>query len=73
MRKYWSNYLSTSAISISSRIESSGMLYAIKAGAEEKTRRFKKDGIVNFPWEVLIATAQAQQDLMFMLPDAPET
>jgi hypothetical protein len=49
------------------------MLYAIKAGAEEKTRRFKKDGIVNFPWEVLIATAQAQQDLMFMLPDAPET
>jgi hypothetical protein len=73
LRKYWSDYLSTSAISIRSRIESSGMLYAIKAEAEEKTRRFKKGSIVNFPWEVLIANAQAQQDLMFMLPDAPET
>jgi hypothetical protein len=38
------------------------MLYAIKAEAEEKARQFKKGGIVNFPWEVLIATAQAQQD-----------
>jgi hypothetical protein len=38
------------------------MLYAIKAEAEEKARRFNKDGILNFPWEVLIATAQAQQN-----------
>jgi hypothetical protein len=38
------------------------MLYAIKAEAEEKIRRFKKGSIVNFPWEVLIGTAQAQQD-----------
>jgi hypothetical protein len=73
LRKHWSDYLSTSAISIRSRIKRSRMLYAIKAEAEEKIRPFKKDGIVNFPWEVLIATAQAQQDLMFMLPDAPET
>jgi hypothetical protein len=73
LRKYWSDYLSTSEISIRSKIESSGFLYAIKAEAEQKARRFKKDGIVNFPWEGLIATAQAQQELMFMLPDAPET
>jgi hypothetical protein len=38
------------------------MLYAIKAEAEEKTRRFKKGSIVNFPWEVLVATAQPEQD-----------
>lgn len=62
LRKYWSDHLSTCAISIRSRIESSRMLYAIKAEAEEKTRRFKKGSIVNFPWEVLIGTAQAQQD-----------
>ena len=62
LRKYWSDYLSTCTISIRSRIESSRMLYAIKAEAEEKTRRFKKGSIVNFPWEVLIATAQPQQD-----------
>jgi hypothetical protein len=38
------------------------MLYAIKAEAEEKTRRFKKGSILNFPWEVLGATAQPEQD-----------
>jgi hypothetical protein len=38
------------------------LLYAIKAEAEEKARRFKKGSIVKFPWEVLIAIAQAQQD-----------
>jgi ubiquinone/menaquinone biosynthesis C-methylase UbiE len=56
--QYWSDYLSTTAVSIRSRIEAdSAKLSAIKAEAYEIAKQFEVGGAINFPWQVLIATA----------------
>ncbi|MGH9992599.1 MAG: class I SAM-dependent methyltransferase [Nitrososphaera sp.] len=57
--EYWSDYLSTTALSIRDKIESnSEKLLLIKSEAERTSRSFSgKDGTLTFPWEVLIATA----------------
>lgn len=62
--EYWSDYMSTTANSIRTMIESKGpaVVSAIKAEAEKKSEKFTKNGSVHFPWQVLIATAVRAQD-----------
>lgn len=62
--QYWSDYMSTTANSIRSTIMNKGpaILAEIKAEAELNARRFTKDGMINFPWQVLVATAIHAQD-----------
>jgi ubiquinone/menaquinone biosynthesis C-methylase UbiE len=59
--EYWSDYMTTTAAAIRSKIESRGTdtLIDIRREAEEKAQRFIKNGKIKFPWEVLIATATA--------------
>jgi ubiquinone/menaquinone biosynthesis C-methylase UbiE len=57
--QYWSDYLSTTAVSIRSRIEADAeKLAAIKAEAREIAKKFESRGAINFPWQVLVATAR---------------
>lgn len=62
--EYWSDYMTTTANSIHAMIESkgSGVVSSIKTEAERKSKQFAKDGIIHFPWQVLIATARRAQD-----------
>lgn len=62
--QYWSDYMSTTANSIRSTIMDKGpaLLTEIKAEAELNARRFTKGGVINFPWQVLVATAIHAQD-----------
>jgi ubiquinone/menaquinone biosynthesis C-methylase UbiE len=62
--EYWADYMSTTANSIRATIESKGLrvVSAIKAKAEEKAKKFIKEGKIRFPWQVLIATAKHAQD-----------
>lgn len=62
--QYWSDYMTTTANSIRSTIMNKGpaILAEIKAEAELNARRFTKDGMINFPWQVLVATAIHAQD-----------
>ncbi len=58
--EYWSDYMSSTANSIRSLIESSGELTisSIKKDSKESADRYANhNGIINFPWDVLIATA----------------
>ncbi len=59
--EYWSDYMTTTAAAIRSKIESKGLvtLQEIRKEAEEKAQRFIKNGKIKFPWEVLVATATA--------------
>ena len=59
--EYWSDYMTTTAAAIRSKIESKGLhsLQEIRKEAEEKAQRFIKNGKIKFPWEVLVATAIA--------------
>ncbi len=58
--QYWSDYMSTTAASIRSRIQAAGekTVLAIKEQARESARQFADNGVINFPWDVLIATAR---------------
>ncbi len=61
--EYWSDYMSTTAAAIRSKIEVRGprVVAEIKKEAEEKARCFiVKDGKLKFPWEVLVATGTAK-------------
>lgn len=62
--EYWSDYMSTTANSIRTTIESKGLrvVSEIKTKAEEKAKKFIKEGKIRFPWQVLIATAIRAQD-----------
>ena len=62
--EYWSDYMSTTANSIRSAIESKGsnVLSAIKDEAERKAKQFTNGGKICFPWQVFIATATPAQD-----------
>lgn len=57
--RYWSDYLSTTAASIRSKIEAKGesVVTAIRKDAEAKARPYTRKGAINFPWDVLFATA----------------
>ena len=58
--EYWSDYMSSTANSIRSIIESKGshLLSTIKEDSKVSADRFTDiDGILTFPWDVLIATA----------------
>lgn len=57
--EYWSDYMSTTANSIRATIEGKGphVVAQIRAEAEQKAKRFAKDGKICFPWQVLVATA----------------
>lgn len=61
---YWSDYMSTTANSIRATIESkgAGAVATIKAEAERKARQFASNGMIHFPWQVLVATAIRAQD-----------
>lgn len=58
--EYWSDYMSSTANSLRSIIESKGthILSTIKVDSEVSADRFTdKKGIITFPWDVLITTA----------------
>jgi ubiquinone/menaquinone biosynthesis C-methylase UbiE len=58
--EYWSDYMSSTANSIRSIIESKGtdILSSIKEDSKVSANRFADNtGILSFPWDVLIATA----------------
>jgi hypothetical protein len=60
--EYWSHYLSSTANAIRSTVESKGsqIVSAIKKDAQEIANQFIDDnnkGIIQFPWDVLLATA----------------
>ncbi|MGI0021128.1 MAG: class I SAM-dependent methyltransferase [Nitrososphaera sp.] len=55
---YWSDYMSTTAASMRSRIEAKGdeVVAAIRKEAKERAEPFTRNGTVDFPWDVLVAT-----------------
>lgn len=55
---YWSDYMSTTAASIRSRIEAKGeeVVAAIRKEAKERAGPFTLGEGINFPWDVLVAT-----------------
>lgn len=57
--EYWSDYMSTTAASIRSKIEAKGpqIVEEIRKEAEERSKRYTRDGSIVFPWDVLVATA----------------
>jgi ubiquinone/menaquinone biosynthesis C-methylase UbiE len=57
--QYWSDYMSSTAASIRSKIEAKGaqVVEEIRREAEEKSNRYTNNGAITFPWDVLIATA----------------
>lgn len=57
---YWSDYMSSTANSIRDVIKSKGndIFNNIKKESEENTKKYtNSQGLINFPWEILIATA----------------
>jgi ubiquinone/menaquinone biosynthesis C-methylase UbiE len=61
--EYWSDYMSTTAAAIRSKIEARGSqtVEEIRKEAEEKAQRFVRNGQILFPWDVLVATATKSQ------------
>lgn len=57
--QYWQDYLSTTAAAIRAKIESDSAVAAIKEEARLRVARFAKGSKIEFPWDVLIATATA--------------
>lgn len=57
--QYWSDYMSTTANSIRSKIEAKGaqVIEEIRREAEERSKKYADNGSITFPWEVLMATA----------------
>jgi ubiquinone/menaquinone biosynthesis C-methylase UbiE len=58
--QYWSDYLSSTANAIRYTVESKGsqVISAIKKDAQEIANKFIDDnGLIQFPWDVLLATA----------------
>jgi ubiquinone/menaquinone biosynthesis C-methylase UbiE len=57
--EYWTDYMNSTANSIWPKIETKGIeiVNAIKKEAEENTSSFIKNEKIEFPWDVLIATA----------------
>jgi ubiquinone/menaquinone biosynthesis C-methylase UbiE len=59
--EYWSDYMESAAASMRSRIESldPSVYSAIKREAESGAGRYVRNGRIEFPWEVLIASARS--------------
>ena len=59
--EYWNEYMESAAASMRAKIESlDAELYAkIKEESEAKAQRFLKDGKIEFPWQVLVASARS--------------
>ncbi|MBA3751070.1 MAG: hypothetical protein H0X03_09320 [Nitrosopumilus sp.] len=58
--EYWSDYMYSTANSIRPIIESKGteIINLIKKDSKEIAEKYKANkGFINFPWEILIATA----------------
>jgi ubiquinone/menaquinone biosynthesis C-methylase UbiE len=57
--EYWADYMATTAASIRARIEAKGpdAVAEIRKEAEERAQSYLQDGVIRFPWDVLIATA----------------
>lgn len=57
--EYWSDYMHSTANTIRTKIESKGadIVLAIKKAAKDNVTQFSKNGLIEFPWDVLIATA----------------
>ena len=57
--EYWSDYMNSTANSIWPKIKTRGseLVNAIKKEAEKNTAQFIKNEKIDFPWDVLIATA----------------
>lgn len=58
-RQYWSDYMSSTARSMRSKIEARGpeVIDKIRKEAEEISEKYADTGSIVFPWDVLIATA----------------
>lgn len=58
---YWNEYMESTAASMRARIESLDQeLHAkIKEESKAKAQRFLKDGKIEFPWQVLVASARS--------------
>ena len=58
--EYWEDYVHTTANAIWTKIESHGIevVNAIKKDAEKNASQFIKNGKIEFPWDILIATAE---------------
>ncbi len=59
--EYWNDYMESAAASIRTKIESlDARSYAnIKEESRIKAERFLKDGKIDFPWQVLVASARS--------------
>jgi ubiquinone/menaquinone biosynthesis C-methylase UbiE len=57
--EYWSDYMSSTAHSIKSKIETKGpqIVEEIRREAEERSKKYTDVDVIVFPWDVLIATA----------------
>jgi hypothetical protein len=56
--QYWSEYMSTTAASIRSKIEADrDVASAIRKESEVRARQYTRNGAITFPWDVLVATA----------------
>ena len=60
--EYWSDYMRSTANSIRAKIESHGekTMEKIKNDAKKNASRHEKDGVLIFPWTVLVATGLNQ-------------
>jgi ubiquinone/menaquinone biosynthesis C-methylase UbiE len=58
---YWNDYMSTTAVAIRPKIEARGpaVVAKIKEEAANAAQKFAKNSTINFPWEVLVATARS--------------
>lgn len=56
---YWSEFMRSTANAIRSRLESldPAMLEKIRNESKEKAEKFLKNGVIEFPWQVLVASA----------------
>lgn len=57
--QYWQDYMSTTAAVIRTEIESDSAVTTIKEESRQRAEQFAKGGEIEFPWDVLIATATA--------------
>ena len=56
---YWREFMRSTANRIRNRLESldPAVLEKIRSESKERAQKFLKDGIIEFPWEVLVASA----------------
>lgn len=56
--EYWRDYLATTGNAIRTTIERDKPLFAaVKKEAKRRSEKYAREGIITFPWDILIATA----------------